>query len=135
MKMLRLIFLVFLHLAVLETGKACSCLPRTTQEALSHSDTVFHGELVAHEGNSAVFRVHEYWKGNLKGPAKLEWRRGDRGDCNGFWPNDLKLGSELLVFATKGIDGVYRTSICLPTKRAANADKAVHDLGPGKPIG
>ena len=102
---------------------------------MNQSDIVFRGKLVAHETGSAVFGVHEYWKGNLKRSVKVEWRLGDRGDCNGFRHNDLKVGNELLVFATKGRDGVYRTNICLPTQLVAKAAKVLHDLGPGKPTG
>ena len=80
-----------------------------------------------------MFRVREYWKGNLRGSLELEWRRGDRGDCNGFWPDDLKVGNELVVFAVKSRFGVNRTSICLPTRLVASAEKELRDLGAGKP--
>ena len=43
------------------------------------------------------------------------------------------VGSELLVFAKRGRDGIYRTSICLPTKRIGIAEHEFWDLGPGKP--
>src|SRR6202030_3453371 len=115
MKMLRLMFVTLLPFIAVEIGSACTCVPTNAQEASRRSDTVFRGELIAHRGRSAVFQVREYWKGNLKSSVKVEWRLGDRGDCNGFWPNDLRVGNELLVFAIKGRDGVYRTSICLPT--------------------
>jgi hypothetical protein len=133
-KSLRFVFFSVLHMAALQVGAACTCAPRTAEQAFSQADIVFRGEIVAHRGDSAIFRVHEYWKGNLKDSVKLQWRRGDRGDCNGFWPEELKVGSELLVFATKGRHGVYRTSICLPTRPADSANKELHDLGPGKRV-
>jgi len=68
---------------------------------------------VAHKDGAAVSKVYELWKGNFKNYAQVQWRRGDQGYCNGFWSGDLKIGNELLVFAHKGSDGVYRTSICL----------------------
>lgn len=103
------------------------------QADLESSDIVFRGEIIAHKGHAVVFRVQEQWKGNLKSHVKLEWRRGDRGDCNGFWPSDLKVGNELLVFATKGHFGRYRTSICQPTGLVSKAEKVLGVLGPGKP--
>jgi hypothetical protein len=118
---------------------ACSCAPSIpgqenlkTQADIKASDIVFRGELIAHRGGVAVFLVHDKWKGNLGKEVKLEWRRGDRGDCNGFWPDDLKVGNELVVFARKGHGGVYRTSICLPTMLASTAQKLLDELGPGQ---
>ncbi len=102
------------------------------RRTLKASDIVFHGELIAHRGGVAVFRVHEEWEGNLGNKVKVEWRRGDRGDCYGFWPDDLKVGNDLLVFARRGHDGVYRTSICLPTMLASTAQGVLRELGPGK---
>jgi|SRR5580704_3826525 hypothetical protein len=135
----RLAILLLLALPLARTGAACVCAPVVpgqenlrTQADLKASDIVFRGELIAHKGGMAVFRVHEEWKGGLKNEVKLEWRRGDRGDCNGFWPDDLKVGNELLVFARKGNNGVYRTSICLPTMLASTAQGLLRDLGSGK---
>jgi hypothetical protein len=113
MKSLRLIFLLFLPLYPINQGQACSCIGPKANEALRESDIVFRGKLVAHRDGAAVFQVHEQWKGKLGSYVELEWRRGDRGDCDGFWSRDLKVGNELLVFASKGADGIYRTSICL----------------------
>ena len=141
MNILRLIALLLLFISLPKTGTACTCAPpipgeqgRMIREQIDRSDIIFRGEIVAHKGGVVVFRVHEQWKGNLSDNVRLEWRRGDRGDCDGFWPNDLKIGNDLLVFATKGKDGVYRTDICFPTGIAANAGKVLQDLGPGTPI-
>ena len=134
MKAVRLVSLTFLFFVATETATACVCaLGVTTQEAISRSDIVFRGEIVAHEWGSAVFRVHEYWKGNLKRTVKVQWRHQTGGDCNGFSHDQLKIGNELLVFATKRRFGGYRTSICLPTKLVAKATKVLDDLGPGNP--
>jgi len=131
-KALRLVFLAFLPFTVVEVGSACSCAPSSVQERMRLSEIVFRGELVAHRSGSAVFHVREYWKGNLENSVELEWRRGDRGDCNGFWPEDLKVGNDLLVFATRSRDGIYRTSICLPTTPFVSANKILQELGPGE---
>jgi len=81
----------------------------------------------------AVFRVDEQWKGNLGAHVEVEWRDGSGGDCDGFWPNFLKVGNKLLIFARRGRDGVYRTSICLPNKFAASTIGDPEELGPGAP--
>jgi|SRR5579863_1815489 len=137
----RLSVLLLISLSFPCAGAACSCFVAPPgqenvrfQEDLKNSDLVFRGKIVAHRGGAAVFRVYEYWKGNIKSNAEVQWRRGDRGDCNGFWPNDLKVGNELLVFARKGRFGVYRTDICLPTGLASKAQGMLRLLGPGKQI-
>lgn len=139
MNMPRLAVLLLLMLPFAGTCTACTCAPSIpgqenlkTQADFKASDIVFRGELIAHRGRVAIFRVHELWKGNLGSEVKLEWRRGDGGDCNGFWPDDLKVGNNLLVFARKGHGGVYRTSICLPTMLASKAQELLGELGPGK---
>jgi len=135
----RLIVLLVLALTLPRIGTACTCASLVpgqedlkTQADLRASDIVFRGELIAHRPGMAIFRVREEWKGNLGNKVTLEWRRGDRGDCNGFWPGDLKVGNDLLVFARKGQDGVYRTSICLPTMLASTAQRLLRELGPGR---
>src|SRR5437660_1863199 len=135
---LRLSVLLFISLIFPYVGTSCSCAPALPcqedvkfKELLKNSDLVFRGKIVAHRDGAAVFRVYEYWKGNIKSNAEVQWRRGDRGDCNGF---DLKVGNELLVFARKGRFGVYRTSICLPTGLASTAQNVLRVLGPGKQV-
>jgi hypothetical protein len=138
MTTLRLAVLLLLALPFARVATSCSCAPPIpgqenlkTKADLEASDIVFRGELIAHSGSVAIFRVNEQWKGNPGKEVKLEWRRGDRGDCNGFWPDDLKVGNELVVFARRGHDGVYRTSICLPTMLASSAQGLLRELGPG----
>ena len=112
---------------------ACTCFAPSAKTALGRVDVVFRGTLIEHKERSAIFRVREQWKGNLGADIEVEWREGDNGDCNGFWTEYLKIGNELLVFATRGAGGIYRTSICLPTKFVAEAQTELHELGPGSP--
>jgi hypothetical protein len=126
------ILFALLPLAWPRVATACQCAVPPAQEAADRSDIVFRGELVDHKGDAAVFRVREQWKGNVESFIELEWRLGDGGDCNGFSSRDLKVGNELLVFAKRGRDGIYRTSICLPTKPVEIAQRELRDLGPGK---
>jgi hypothetical protein len=126
-------FAICLFLSVMpRTVNACSCAPTTARDAEKRADIVFRGKLVRHSWRTAVFQVNEQWKGSLGPRVEVEWRRGDRGDCNGFWPDSLKVGNELLVFAIRGSDGIYRTSICLPTKQLSDATQEFKELGPGQ---
>jgi len=58
--------------------------------------------------------------------------------CIGFWPPYLKVGSDLLVYASRPPgSSEYITSICGFHKLAKDADKDFKELGagiePGKP--
>lgn len=50
--------------------------------------------------------------------------------CIGFWPQYLKVGSDLIVYAKKQ-DSEYYTSICGFHKPAKDA-KDLEELGPGE---
>ncbi len=74
----RLAILLLLALTLARTGAACFCAPVVpgeenlrTQADLKASDIVFRGELIAHRGGMAIFRVHEEWKGDLKNEVKV----------------------------------------------------------------
>jgi len=141
MSNLRLLVLFLISFLCPAIGTACFCIPPFPGQAdaqiledLRISDAVFRGKLVAHRNGAAVFKVYELWKGNTKSYAQVQWRRGDRGDCNGFWPDDLKVANELLVFAHKGSDGVFRTSICLPTSQISKSLNVLRVLGAGKTV-
>ena len=129
----QLIVLCFFVFFAGEVAVGCSCLSPSTERALQIADIVFRGELVEHRFGHAVFRVDEQWKGNLGHYVNVDWRRGDRGDCDGFWPDDLKVSNELLVFATRSQSGTYKTSICFPTMSVRKAKERLLELGPGKP--
>ena len=126
---------MFTVLAVSMPGviAACQCAVPHAPKAAELSDIVFRGVLTEHKGNAAVFRVREQWKGSVGSSIEIEWRLGDGGDCDGFWTRDLKIGNELLVFAKRGRDGIYRTTICLPTTLVAISQEQLRELGPGKP--
>jgi hypothetical protein len=133
MKIRHLTLLVVLFFCLQHTVHACFCSRPDAKDALRYADIVFRGELIEHRGRIALFRVDEQWKGNLAKEVEVEWREGNHGDCDGFWPQFLKVGSHLLVFATRGTPGIYHTSICLPTKFVDKAGAEIKELGPGNP--
>ena len=99
MKITRLLVLLFFGLLSSPVSQACTCVPANVQKDIERATVVFRGKLVAHSWGSAVFEVEEQFKGAATKKMKIEWRRGDRGNCNGFWPDDLVVGNELVVFA------------------------------------
>ena len=135
MKILVPILISALGLVSTPLAGACSCAPVSTKEnverAMRSEMAIFRGELIAHKGGSAVFRVDEQWNGNLGAFVEFQWRDGSRGDCNGFWPELLKVGNKMIVFGIRAGHGVYRTSICLPTIPLSEASEVLRILGPG----
>jgi hypothetical protein len=111
---------------------ACTCVQWPSAKAATDAvDVVFRGSITARSSGSAVFRVEEVWKGPVHEQFGVEWKY-EEGDCSGFRVDDLKVGAELLVFAKRGDDGVYRTNICYPTKQVSEAGAELKELGPGK---
>jgi hypothetical protein len=56
----------------------------------------------------------------------------DAGGCWGFKPAFLRLGSDLIVYATRQPDGEYYTGICTRTRFSKDAID-LEDLGQGEP--
>ena len=119
---------------------ACDCGPPNVKRAAERMGVIFRGTIVqirkpSQKGQKpiAVFRVSRVWKGDV-GPSFEMPAIEERSDCAGFWPNFLKVGNELVVFAFKlsGDHEYYQTSVCLPTTMAAKSSVTV-ELGPGYP--
>ena len=128
--------LCFVLLAILIApglASACSCGRLGAKEALKYSDIAFRGELVAHKGGLAIFHVDERWKGDPGSYVKFAWRNGAHGDCNGFWPKLLQVGTKMLLFGRGDGRSFYSADICLPQAPASEADAYLKDLGPGNP--
>jgi hypothetical protein len=113
----------------------CTCVePASIKAAQDAVDVVFLGTITGRSDGfrrAAVFRVSQVWKGRVSEQFRIEWKI-ENGDCSGFRKEDLQVGAELLVFAKRGSDGIYRTSICYSTKRAADAAAEIAQLGRGE---
>lgn len=113
----------------------CTCAePPAMKAAQDAVDVVFRGTLTGRAlsiRRDAIFRVEQVWKGRVGDKFRVEWKLED-GDCSGFRSEALKVGTELLVFATRGSDGVYRTNICYPTTPVADAAAELAELGAGE---
>jgi len=126
-------FSVLCFLIMSISAGACSCLKPHADESLKYADIAFRGELVEHKGHFAVFRVDEWWKGDPGSYVKFAWRNGAHGDCNGFWPKLLQVGTKMLLFGRGDGRSFYSADICLPQAPASEADAYLKDLGPGNP--
>lgn len=113
----------------------CSCIqPASMKEALKGVDIAFRGTITGRAlglRRDAIFRVERVWKGQLSDQIRVEWKV-ENGACDGFHHDHLKVDADLLVFAKRGTDGIYRTNICYPTKPASEAGSELAELGQGE---
>ena len=81
-------------------------------------------------GKIAVFRVTRVWKGDVEETFEMPAIE-ETSTCMGFWPSHLKVGNDLLVYASRfSKSGPYVTDICTRTALAKDA-KDFGELGPG----
>jgi len=144
--LLRLCFTVTLFASL---ACACGCIEPSVQAKKEHAEVIFRGTIIALRDAKAeahippgwfldtkkvaVFRVSRVWKGDVgetfEMPAVEETTA-----CLGFWPDYLKVGADLLVYARR-IGSEYYTGICGSHKPATNANnkdaKDLEVLGPG----
>jgi hypothetical protein len=126
----------------------CDCSAPPVQEVINRADVVFRGTIIAlrpstrplgwndtrDTGKVAVFQVSRVWKGEV-GPTFEMPALEELAACWGFWPNLLKVGNDLLVFAFQVPDQtsgtyIFETTICSRTALArGNTDLA--ELGAG----
>jgi hypothetical protein len=114
---------------------ACECRAPNFQEAQRHADIIFHGRITGFRdtgsGTQAVFAVERVWKGEVSRIFEMPAIK-ETTACAGFWPDWLKVGNDLIVYAFKVVQtGYYVTDICSRTGFAATSkDLAV--LGAGR---
>ncbi len=123
---------LILHMMLVQAMFGCDCETQSVAQARKHAGIVFRGTIVAfhdsapsvdpagvtHTWRVAVFQVTRVWKGDV--PTA----------CVGFWPTHLKVGTDLLVYASR-IDQDYVTDICTRTALASKT-KDFPILGPGR---
>ena len=130
----------------------CDCSAPPVQEVRNRADVVFRGTIIAlrpsskplgwgdtrDTGKIAVFQVSRVWKGEV-GPTFEMPALEELAACWGFWPDLLKVGNDLLVYAfqvpgeTSGTS-MFETTICSRTALArGNTDLA--ELGAGNEPG
>jgi hypothetical protein len=124
----------------------CGCVRPSVKVAEARAKVVFRGVIVELRDSDtnlaivpalyrdtnkiAVFRVSRVWKGEV-GPAFEMPAFEETSACIGFWPDFLKVGADLLVYAGRFF-GTYVTSVCSRTAFARNAKDDFEQLGPGE---
>ena|SRR5258708_33688162 len=130
------------------TAYACDCRePKDKRPFRDHSEVIFRGKIIELRDSQkpagfgpgmvydlkemVVFRVSRVWKGDIgqifEMPALEETSM-----CIGFWPDYLKLGADLLVYANRSENSEYFTGICGGHKLAKDGRRDFRMLGPGK---
>jgi len=127
---------------------ACSCREPSVEDKKNHSDVVFRGTITALRDAEkpagisagwgrdtkkiAVFRVSRVWKGEVGQSFEMPAVQ-ETSVCFGFWPPFLKVGNDLLIYASHSIfsESEYYTSIC-GFHKPASAAKDLEELGPGQ---
>ena len=115
---------------------ACECNSPSFQDAQRHANLIFRGKItsfrVTGTGPQAVFAVERVWKGDVPRTFEMPAHEETIG-CIGFWPDWLKVGNDLIVYAFRVVQtGYYVTNICSRTDFAATS-KDLADLGRGRP--
>ena len=128
---------------------ACGCTEPSVQAKKDASEVIFQGTILElrnaggvipadplqtlmNKGNRvAVFRVSRVWKGEVGKTFEMPALE-ETSMCIGFWPPYLKVGSDLLVYASRRASPYYTTNICGFHKLAKDAAKDIAELGPGR---
>ena len=128
---------------------ACFALPSTVRQHKAAADVVFRGVIIGmqyreirnlsdilefeREPRVVVFRVGRVWKGDVGETFQMPAIENPGGVCIGFRPGLLKVGNELLVYASRvkrGPEFVYMTSI--DSAILAKDSRDFSELGPGR---
>ena len=114
---------------------ACECQSPSFRDAQRHADIIFRGRITGFRdtptGSQAIFAVERVWKGDVPRTFEMPAHK-ETTACIGFWPDWLKVGSDLIVYAFRVVQtGYYVTNICSRTSFAATS-KDLAALGPGR---
>lgn len=128
-------------------GYACDCREPSVQVKRDQADLIFRGTIIELRDTpgperissgfgrdtrkTVVFKVIRVWKGQVGEAFEMPGIE-ETSACIGFWPSYLKVGEDLLVYASHFGRSDYMTSICGNHKAAKEAEKDFKSLGPGK---
>ncbi|MBZ5606806.1 MAG: hypothetical protein LAP38_01000 [Acidobacteriia bacterium] len=132
--MVKIVFLVCLALNA-ASALGCECVPLSLNEAKAMAEVVFRGTITDIRAGKVFFRVDRVWKGNVGRTFDMP-DFTESSACIGFMPKWLRVGNDLLVFATRlhryPGDNDYFTNICSWTSLASEAGDALEKLGRGR---
>lgn len=139
--------LLVLALTAVAVCQACDCIPPKVESKRDRSDVVFRGTILEVRDSSAasgippgfardmkktvVFKVMRVWKGKV-GPTFEMPAIEEIGACTGFTSDALRVGQDLLVYASRDASGQYVTSICGFHELAKDATEDFRKLGRGR---
>jgi len=114
----------------------CECETPNVRVARRHANLVFRGKISGFRNDAegyrvAIFTVDRVWKGHVSRTFEMPALE-ESVACLGFWPNFLKIGNTLLVYAyTLPGSSDYVTDICSRTVLAERS-KDFAELGAGR---
>jgi hypothetical protein len=137
--------LAVLILAV-RLGAACDCREPKVEIKRDHADVIFQGTIIdlrssptpsgilpgfgRDTNKTVVFKVSRVWKGQVGHEFEMPAVE-ETSMCVGFWPDYMKVGMELLVYATRD-HTKYFTGICGGHKLVKEAKNDFRVLGRGQ---
>ena len=128
--------IIFVFLLAIPQARSCDCGETTVKEAQQQADIVFRGTLTHISHGMAYFHVVQVWKGHVAVHFKMPAFR-ETTFCVGFWPSQLEVGNDLLVYAnwwkaaSNKKEGDYFSNICTRTRLAREATEDFKTLGKG----
>lgn len=116
----------------------CDCIAVPAKEARRASEVVFRGTVDGFSGSGAerivIFRVTRVWKGQV-GPVFEMFGLEGVSLCFTWWPSLLKIGNELVVYASRLPSRTGTTTDYFPMRcKTALARDAldIRELGRGR---
>jgi hypothetical protein len=114
----------------------CDCATPNFRDARRHADIIFRGKITGFRSTAkgyrvAILTVDRVWKGHVSMTFEMPALE-ESVACLGFWPNFLKIGNNLLVYAyTLPGSSDCVTDICSRTILAEES-KDFAELGAGR---
>lgn len=129
-------FLRLVSTLTLSTGLlcACDCIELPAKEAERSSEVVFRGTVVGFRDSDpgermVIFDVRRVWKGRVRRQFEMPAVQGDW--CGAFKPSLLKIGNDLVVYASRIARGTeYLPMPCNTT--LARSTESAQALGRGR---
>ena len=113
----------------------CTCEEPRLKDAKKRAEIVFRGTITEIRDGWIHFRIERVWKGNLPREFLMVDFR-ETTACVGFWPDHVRAGNDLVVFAywmpESDPKGAYFTDICSRTGLASKRADDIRRLGRGR---
>jgi hypothetical protein len=113
----------------------CDCVEVPASQARRNSEVAFRGTVAKFRDSGkgyriVVFKVSRVWKGQIGRQFEMPAEEGDW--CYAFLPSLLKIGNELVVYASKLPEGTSGDYFPMPCNTRLARDTKEFALGPGR---